>query len=656
MSSLNQPKQSPAELARETFRQLASLRVQPTPEAYSRVYHEIAGTIPDNAPSGIARTKTDTTETILTDLASSLIQGRKDYAEIGKRLQSSAKNQDWQEYHDYLICFIDKIFTQAITNDTLTATVAANAAAASAATNTLTSLTTPDDAQAVLFKDLLTRTLTLALPNLLSATPELASEAEELAGALQQTSNEHAILKLAARLKNLCFKIENLPTTAPAGPVVAALPENPSVPVVNPMVEMLSNLLSLTLSMAVSSLLKNNPELAQASDQLSEEIKFIESKFALQGIESRLKSLVFQITLNADDSNEQLHLLLSLFNLLLENVSNLLEDDNWLRGQVLVIKQLIAGHIDHRSLIEATRSLKEVIYKQGELKDCIAQNRVSLKHMMDLFVERLSLFADTTGNYHKKISAYSNQISQISGATEVNLVLESVLADTKNMQQETKKSHILMISAQKEVRDAEARINELEQKIAEMSEQVHKDQLTGSLNRRGLDEVFEREAARADRRGTPLCVGLLDLDNFKRINDAHGHATGDEALMHLVKVVKNTLRSIDAIARYGGEEFIIIMPETTLRDAADTMVRVQRELTKHFFMVRDHRLLITFSAGVTVRSPFEMQDSVIKRADKAMYAAKKAGKNQVVIAEANDETIAPPAAAKKQQLLNPTSP
>ena len=101
-----------------------------------------------------------------------------------------------------------------------------------------------------------------------------------------------------------------------------------------------------------------------------------------------------------------------------------------------------------------------------------------------------------------------------------------------------------------------------------MSELVREDQLTGSLNRRGLDDVFERERARADRRGTPLCIAMLDLDDFKRLNDTYGHLAGDDALSHLVKVVKDTLRSMDVIARFGGEEFLILLPETTVEAAA----------------------------------------------------------------------------------------
>jgi len=157
--------------------------------------------------------------------------------------------------------------------------------------------------------------------------------------------------------------------------------------------------------------------------------------------------------------------------------------------------------------------------------------------------------------------------------------------------------------------------------------------LTGSLNRRGLDDVFERELARAERRNTPLCVAMLDLDDFKRLNDTHGHTAGDEALIHLVRVIKDTLRTMDVIARFGGEEFLIILPETTMEDAMQTVTRVQRELTKRIFMHNNERLLITFSAGVALRVGLEDQGSMIKRADEALYKAKRAGKNRVVAAE-----------------------
>ena len=98
-----------------------------------------------------------------------------------------------------------------------------------------------------------------------------------------------------------------------------------------------------------------------------------------------------------------------------------------------------------------------------------------------------------------------------------------------------------------------------------------------------------------------------------------------------VKAVQKDV--MNGFGNNGGEEFLIVMPETSLEEAARAMTRVQRELTTHFFTANDQRLFITFSAGVAIRNPHESQDSVVKRADKAMYEAKKSGKNRVVTAQ-----------------------
>ena len=211
-------------------------------------------------------------------------------------------------------------------------------------------------------------------------------------------------------------------------------------------------------------------------------------------------------------------------------------------------------------------------------------------------------------------------------------MLDNLLRDTRSAQLDAARLRDDLLASRRQVEAAEQKVRELEHELEHVSELVQEDQLTGVLNRRGLDDAYQREAARAERSGKPLCISLLDIDNFKRLNDAHGHQTGDQALQHLVRVTRRTMRPTDVLARYGGEEFLLLLPDTSQEEAIEVMVRLQRNLTKAFFLHEDEHVLITFSAGVALLREGEAQTAVIERADKAMYEAKRTGKNRVCAA------------------------
>jgi diguanylate cyclase len=138
--------------------------------------------------------------------------------------------------------------------------------------------------------------------------------------------------------------------------------------------------------------------------------------------------------------------------------------------------------------------------------------------------------------------------------------------------------------------------------------------------------------ARAAPDPTPLAIGLLDIDNFKRLNDELGHGAGDVALRSLAEQVAKSLRPDDVVARYGGEEFVVLLPATPDDEARQILTRLQRSLSGGLFMHERKTVLVTFSAGVTVYRPGEAIEPALERADEALYEAKRTGKNRTCVA------------------------
>ena len=395
---------------------------------------------------------------------------------------------------------------------------------------------------------------------------------------------------------------------------------------------LLRDLLAKTLEFGVVSQLTHNPRLVEKAQKLAVAVREADSAARLSDAASGLKSLWVSIELQASDNKDQQETLKRILLLLVENIGELLDDDTWLRGQLDMVQEVVAGPMKIQSLQEAEKRLKEVIYKQSLVKHGLREATATLKTTMATFVSRLSDVLAANDEYQEKISHHAERIKSTEDVVELNHILESLLDETRSAQADNRRAHDQLVHERDAAIQAEARINQLEVQLAEMSSLVREDPLTHSLNRRGLDDEFAREAARADRYKAPFCIAVLDIDNFKALNDKRGHKTGDEALIHLVRIAREELRITDHIARLGGEEFLIIMPNTPLDEAAKIITRLQRSLTKKYFLDNNEKVLITFSAGVAERTAGESQETSIGRADAAMYQAKQTGKNRVCTA------------------------
>ena len=155
------------------------------------------------------------------------------------------------------------------------------------------------------------------------------------------------------------------------------------------------------------------------------------------------------------------------------------------------------------------------------------------------------------------------------------------------------------------------------------------DPLTGAQNRMAMDQALNREVELAHRQGSSLSIILLDADHFKNINDSYGHAVGDEVLKAIAKVTQQNIRQSDVLYRFGGEEFLIILGQTDTEGAIRLADRI-RENIAAMDMINGSKIDITASLGVTTLNEQDNSASLFKRADKALYQAKNAGRNRTV--------------------------
>lgn len=171
------------------------------------------------------------------------------------------------------------------------------------------------------------------------------------------------------------------------------------------------------------------------------------------------------------------------------------------------------------------------------------------------------------------------------------------------------------------------------------------DGLTNLLNRRAFSTILTREFKNTERYGTPLCLIMADLDNFKQINDAHGHLIGDRLLKEVATLISRAIRAVDVVARYGGEEFAMILPRTDTEPATILATRIREQVANHVFVVNGAPVRLTLSMGIS-RIPHPSvttPDDLVAAADSALYQAKAKGRNCV---EVNADLLAGAGAAR----------
>jgi diguanylate cyclase len=568
---------NPTEVARETIRQLAVKRVSPTPENYARIYTEISGEVLSH-PAGQAL------ERVVAEMARLSMS-------TAPALAQAAKRQKWDEV-----------------GQGVQRLVAAAASAENLPWHTLV-------------RDLV-KQWELRHDGL---APGRKREALDHVLENSRTDPAKLFLRLSALVKSWAER-PMARTMHGGAPLVERGAGDAETS------QSLRELLAQTLEYAVTDRLGYTPELAAEAGRLAILAREAIEPKDLNRFAQAARQFWLKLELRGESVDGLLHGMVTLVKLLTHNIGALSADE-WLRHQMARAEELLKEPLDPRAMREAEKGFREVAYRQAALKSSLDDTKNALKSMVGMLIDRLDSLTESTGGYHEKFGRYASQIEAAGDIAQLTGVLANLVADTRGAESAMRSVRDELQQARAAAQIHEERVRKLEQELAEVGQLVKEDQLTSVLNRRGLEEAFAVEEARAVRAAMPMSVALLDVDNFKSLNDQLGHLAGDNALKHLAGILRDAVRPSDVVARYGGEEFVLLLPDTALEEAVSVMARVQRTLTRRFFLHQNERVLITFSAGVALLGPGETREAVIARADAAMYLAKQSGKNRVCVAQ-----------------------
>ena len=244
--------------------------------------------------------------------------------------------------------------------------------------------------------------------------------------------------------------------------------------------------------------------------------------------------------------------------------------------------------------------------------------------------EQIGVGADSHNAYCDRLSDLTKDIGETKGGgTLPNLVVD-LLSETRSMLAKNR-------AMADELGKTSAQVNDLRRNLDEAREEALTDALTGIGNRKHFDHTLKTATAAAMEDEVPLSLILCDIDHFKKFNDTYGHRIGDQVLKVTARVLRESIKGRDFAARYGGEEFAVILPQTALRDAVTVADQIRRTLASRALMNKrsgESYGRITMSLGVSEMRPGEPLEQLVKRADQALYQAKRDGRNRV-----SDETL-----------------
>ncbi len=293
--------------------------------------------------------------------------------------------------------------------------------------------------------------------------------------------------------------------------------------------------------------------------------------------------------------------------------------------RIPMMPEIYSRHF-YRILATSDQSAREIIDEQQEadFKERSGHQSQVLNVMNDL-AKIIDNLDQVTSQHNSNLDNHLLNLKETNSHTDLTRLKDEITAELTQIIDNNNQIYTNIVDAQRTVK-------QLQKKMEQVADMATIDELTGIYNRRALFSRFLEEINRSERYGHIFSILLIDLDDFKKVNDEHGHQIGDAILRGFGSFLRRNLRDSDFPSRFGGEEFICLLPGTNTEQAVIVGNKIRRLLSENSLCSRKAgiTLRITVSIGISTYAPNDNMDTLIKRADDALYLAKSQGKNRVV--------------------------